>query len=137
MTAGKQKDDGIRSGYVRAVIYGCAAFGVALLLLFFASLLCESYRVLAEKTRLTAIACLTISALLCGCLSAGAARENRFPHALAGEGAFLILAVLLGSVFGFHGGWQSILCDVGIMFFGAFAGTIIRSGIRKRRRGKG
>lgn len=133
MTAAKQRDEGVWYGYARAAIFGIVAFGITLILLFGVSLICGRYHLLAEKNRLTAIACLAVASLLCGCLCAGTCRVNRFPHALAGEGVFFLLTVLLGLIFGFRGGWQSVLLDIGIMFFGAFAGTIIRGGIRNRR----
>ena len=136
MTAAKQKDEGMWYGYARAVIFGIVAFGITLILLFAASLICGRYHLLVEKTRLTAITCLAVTSLLCGCLCAGTCRVNRFPHALAGEGVFLLLTVLLGLLFGFRGGWQSVLLDIGIMFFGAFAGTIIGTARKKQRSGK-
>ena len=133
MTAGKHREEGMWYGYDRAALYGILAFGIMLILLFAASLICGRYHPLAEKIRLTAIVCIAVTSLLCGCLCAGTCRVNRFPHALAGEGVFLLLTVLLGLIFGFRGGWQSALLDIGIMFFGAFAGAIIRGGIRNRR----
>ena len=118
------------------IMYG--ALGVLLFsaLLFAVSMFCDKFQnVFLYRTYLSKL-CLAGSALITGRLASKASKGKRLLNALAGESFLLLFICALGMVFGFPGGGISFLGNVGIMFFGAFAGTVSVHAKKKQRRGK-
>lgn len=122
--------------YRRSVLCGLGSTAVLMLFLLILAISSENSQFVNKHTLLCAKACLTISALICGKLSAGRKNSDRFAPALAGEGTLFACLILIGTIYGFHGGWVSLLIDAMIMLIGAFAGALSLYRTARKQRGK-
>ena len=107
-----------------------------LLLLFLFAFLSDLHPAIAGSNLPIAKLCLSVSSVLCALLSAGSSEEKHLLHALSGESILFFLVCIIGIICGFSGGAFSLLIDIGIMLFGAFAGTILCGSGQHKRRGK-
>ena len=131
---GKRRETILRRDWYRAPFCGCIAAVILSICLIVCAAAGERFGVLLVRRSLTARLCLMIAALFCGLASAGKAKQDRLPLALAGEGVMFAFVLMFGCVRGFQSGWISLLIDAGIMLFGAFAGAFSyrRPGIQRR-----
>ena len=122
--------------YARSVLSGGAGLAVFLLLLFLGALLCGNVNWLMNDSYPIAKGCLLIGAIVSGAAALRRGENRRFPHALAGE-AWLLCTVAAIAAFSMRDGRiGSFLIDLLLLLIGAFAGTILRTNRRLKRRGK-
>ena len=122
--------------YIRSAIFGLAAVVLLTLLLFLLGMVSDRNQFLIDHSTLTAKASLGMISLLCGWFCAGKRREGRLLSSLTGACVIMLGLFILGAAFGFQGGWSSFLIDIGIVFFGAFASTLLHPSAKRKRRGK-
>ena len=132
---GKEREGIISETLQRMLGAGLLSSAVLAAILFLCAALSNVWDILILRREIFAKIGLGISSLLCGFLSAGNKKQNRFVYAIAGESVLAILIVLFGVILGFRGRWGSFLLDAGIMFFGAFAGALINRKQGNKRRG--
>ncbi len=128
-------DDG-NPAYKRWILCGLLGVLALFALTLTAALLCGRFIPVFSYKVYTMRICLLLSSLICGCASARTAVQKCFLNALAGEGVLLIAVSACALAFHDGNGAFPYLIDVGIMFFGAFAGTIIGTARKKQRNGK-
>ena len=129
-----EEKKGMKAGNV--LIFGLFGVGILMLLLLVAAFLSENLPLLQTGNALTGKLCLTIAAIVCGILSAGKATQAKLLHATAGEWGLLLLILICSMVFGLKNGVLSLLYDIGLVLFGAFAGALAGGNVRVQRRGK-
>ena len=119
-----------------ALRYGLVGIGLLLALLFASAFLADSYQEVYLRPTLTGKICFALSALTVGFLCAGKARKGRLIQALIGESVLLLGLLICIPAFGFHVNWISLIVDVVLMLFGAFAGSVLCVRPKRKRRGK-
>ena len=132
----RNRGEEVYPAYKRWILCGLLGVLVLFALTLTAAIICVRFASILSYRVYTMRMCLFLSALFCGCASARTAAQKRFLNALAGEGVLLI--AVSACTLAFHDGNEAFpyLIDVGIMFFGAFAGTIIGTVRKKQRSGK-
>ena len=123
-------------GYLFSVIMGGVSAVLFLGLLFLAAVLGERRSEIMSAPSVAAGVCLFVSALLCGLCAGGRAGERKLLHALAAEGTLLALVLLFALGCGNTPRPGTLLLDLALLLFGAFAGTLRRGKGRVKRRGK-
>ncbi len=132
----KEREEGNCRNYRITVVCGCISAVILILLMLASSLLSEKYKILFLRREVTAKICLALSAIICAFLIAKNVKEKRFLYALIGEGVILFTLLLTAIFIGFRSGWISVVFDIGIMLFGAFAGTLLPMNAGIQRKGK-
>jgi hypothetical protein len=131
----KQKEP-CRGGIeLRSVVIGGFGAVLCLGLLLLAAALGERRQEIFVNGNLTAKVCLFLSALCCGWIAGGRAGQRKLLNALTAEMALLAILLLCALGCGNTLKLTSVLLDLLLMLFGAFAGTV-RWGKRSvKRRG--
>ena len=122
--------------YKRWILCGLLGALVFFALILTLSIICGRWTSVFSYKIYTVRFCLFLSALLCSYISARTATRKRFLNALAGEGILYLVISACAFAFFDGSGLFPFFIDVGIMFFGAFAGTIIGTVRKKQRSGK-
>ena len=133
---GKQTGKYAGGSYLSAALTGTAGALLFFGLLLLAAGISEGRPVILTHGDLTAKACLFLSALLCGLIAGRRAGQRRLLHALTAEGVILTVLMLCALGCENHIRFTSVLVDLLLLLFGAFAGTAQRRGRRVKQRGK-
>ena len=129
----REENDGMSYGKVlRNGFFGMGT----LLLLLIAAFLSDKISLIQNSKVLTGKLCLTIAAMVCGIMSVGKATKAKLLYAASGEWGMLLVILVCSMFFGLNNGLLSLLCDIGLVLFGAFAGALAGGNIRIQRRGK-
>ena len=131
-----KREEDARRTYIRSVVIGCGASAILLMQLLFISLFSDKHHMLIDHSVLTSKISLLIVSFLCSLLCAGKLRQKRLFHSLTGNGVILFCLIIVGIMFGFFEAWSSVLVDFGIVLFGTFAGAILQTDIKRKRRVK-
>ncbi len=133
---GKQFEKNAGEGYLSAAIVGI--FGATLFfgLLLLAAMLGENKPVIPAHGALSAKICLFLSALFCGFFAGKRAGQKKLLHALTAEGVLLLALLLCALSRGNDIHYTSVLIDLILLLFGAFAGTGQRRRRKIKQRGK-
>ena len=127
---GKKRGCVLWATYRGSLVCGLVSTALLICLLFAAAILSNRLKQVSTHGTFISMLALALSALFCGILSAGTAGEKRFLHALAGEGVLFLFLIVTGISLSFHGGIRTLALDAAMMLFGAFAGSILRTGNR-------
>ena len=106
-------------------------------LLFTAAFLSDSYSILFTNKAWTARTCLAFGSLVSGWTAAKNASQKRLLNACAGEGVLLLIVFVCVLMFQSEANLISCVLDIGIMFFGAFAGSLFGTARKKLQKGMG
>lgn len=123
-------------GYLYDVLAGAVGTALFLGLLFLGAVFSESRQEIMSAGAWAARACLLFGALLCGMLAGGRAGQRKLLHALAAEGVLFVVLLLCAFGCGKTPSLPSLLIDLAVLLFGAFAGTFRRQKGRAKRRVK-
>ena len=121
---------------VRSLCCGGAGLLTVLILLLSAAILSERMPFILTQKGMISKFCLFAGSFVCGAAAVQHAAHRRLLYALAGEAGLLML--LLPLFIAHVRDVRPLACAaaLGIMFFGAFAGALLRSRPRRQRRGK-
>ncbi len=134
---GKQLGKNVGGSYLPAAMFGTIGAMLFFGLLFLAAILGESNPIILAHDAWTAKICLFFSALICGSFAGKRAGQRKLLHALTAEGVVLAVLVLCVLCRGNDDiCFTSVLIDLLLLLFGAFAGTWQRKRGRIKRRGK-
>ena len=123
-------------GYWNDVIAGAVGTALFFGLLFLGAIISESRQEIMSAGAWTARACLLLGALLCGMIAGGRAGQRKLLHAMAAEGVLFAVLLLCAFGCGKTPTLPSLLIDLAVLLFGAFAGTLRREKGRVKRRVK-
>jgi hypothetical protein len=123
-------------GYWNDVIAGAVGTALFLGLLFLGAIISESRQEIMSAGAWTARVCLLLGALLCGMVAGGRAGQRKLLHAMAAEGVLFAVLLLCAFGCGKTPTLPSLLIDLAVLLFGAFAGTLRREKGRVKRRVK-
>ena len=120
---------------VRDLLCGLGGGALYLLLLFAAAIFSDRHTAIMDARTITVKVCLLLSAIVCGVLAGRGAEKGRALHGLLAQSVLLLILGASLILSDGAAGFLSLVIDLVIMLFGAFAGTIGRRNRRRKRRG--
>ncbi len=122
--------------YLRAALFGVVGVALFFGMLLFTAVLSDTRSEIMEMKRPIVKACLLLSAFVNGTLAGSKTEQQKLPHALIAEGALLLVLLISAAIKNTEIQIPSLIIDVLLMLFGAFAGTILKRKPGNIRRGK-